>query len=91
VRLAPGIGSLVGRAVAIAQAGDPLTGFSALKEISRNSVENYQPYWAARGHLLQMLNRTDEAKEAFNGAATLTDDPALREYIFQRNICSSGP
>jgi RNA polymerase sigma-70 factor (ECF subfamily) len=85
VRLAPGIGSLVGRAVAIAQGCYPLTGFSALEKISRNSIENYQPYWAARGHLLQMLNRRDEAKESFNRAASLTDDPALREYLFRRS------
>lgn len=85
VRIAPGIGSLVGRAVAIAQAGEPLSGFSALEEIPADRTENYQPYWAARGHLLQMLNRTDEAKKAFNRAASLTDDPALREYLFQRS------
>jgi RNA polymerase sigma-70 factor (ECF subfamily) len=85
VRIAPGIGSLVGRAVAIAQAGDPLTGFSALEKIRSDSIENYQPYWAARGHLLQTLNRMDEAKKAFNRAASLTDDPALREYLFRRS------
>jgi predicted RNA polymerase sigma factor len=45
---------------------------------------NYQPYWAARGHLLQLLNRKDEAREAFNRAASLTDDPALREYLLKR-------
>ena len=33
VRIAPGIGSLVGRAVAIAQTGKPAAGFAALEEI----------------------------------------------------------
>jgi predicted RNA polymerase sigma factor len=46
---------------------------------------NYQPYWAARGHLLQLLNQKDEAQKAFNRAASLTDDPALREYLFKRS------
>ena len=84
VRIAPGIGSLVGRAVAIAQAGGPDSGFAALEEIPADQTANYQPYWAARGHLLQLLNRKDEAREAFNRAGGLTDDPALREYLFNR-------
>jgi RNA polymerase sigma-70 factor (ECF subfamily) len=81
VRIAPGIGSLVGRAVAIAQAGKPAAGFNALEQIPSDRTADYQPYWAARGHLLRMLNRNDEAVEAFNRAASLTDDPALREYL----------
>jgi predicted RNA polymerase sigma factor len=85
VRIAPSIGSLVGRAVAIAQAGDPASGFAALEQIPTDRTANYQPYWAARGHLLRLLNRKDEAREAFNRAASLTDDPALREYLFQRS------
>jgi predicted RNA polymerase sigma factor len=46
---------------------------------------NYQPFWAARGHLLQLLNQKDEARKAFTRAASLTDDPALREYLFKRS------
>jgi len=92
VRIAPGIGSLVGRAVAIAQAGELAAGFAALEEISADRTANYQPYWAARGHLLKLLNRTDEAREAFDHAASLTDDPALREYLLQRSTdyCASN-
>jgi RNA polymerase sigma-70 factor (ECF subfamily) len=83
VRIAPGIGSLVGRAVAIAQAEQPAAGFAALEQIPSDRTADYQPYWAARGHLLRLLNRKDEAREAFDRAASLTDDPALREYLFQ--------
>jgi len=85
VRIAPGIGSLVGRAVAIAQAEQPAAGFAALEQIPSDRTADYQPYWAARGHLLHLLNRKDEAREAFGRAASLTDDPALREYLFQRS------
>ena len=45
-----GIGSLVGRAVALAQAGKLAAGFSALEEIPVGRIVSYQPYWAARGH-----------------------------------------
>jgi RNA polymerase sigma-70 factor (ECF subfamily) len=86
VRIAPGIGSLVGRAVAIAQVGELAAGFAALEQIPADRTANYQPYWAARGHLLQLLTQGDEAVEAFNRAASLTDDPALREYLFKRAV-----
>jgi RNA polymerase sigma-70 factor (ECF subfamily) len=88
VKVAPSIGSLVGRAVAIAQAGRPAAGLAALDEIPASRVTNYQPFWAARGHLLQLLNQKDEARKAFTRAASLTDDPALREYLFKRSANS---
>jgi predicted RNA polymerase sigma factor len=84
VRIAPGIGSLVGRAVALAQAGQPAAGLVALEEIPANRIADYQPYWAARGHLLELLNRK-EASNAFSRAASLTEDPALREYLHKRS------
>ena len=84
VKFAPGIGSLVGRAVALAQMGNVADGLAALEKLPANRVVSYQPYWAARGHLLELLNKNDEAKEAFTRAAALTDDPALRDYLFKR-------
>ncbi len=85
VQIWPGIGALVGRAVALAQAGKSAAGFTALEEIPASRVANYQPFWAARGHLLQLLGRKDEAQKAFARAASLTDDPALREYLLKRS------
>jgi RNA polymerase sigma-70 factor, ECF subfamily len=85
VQIAPGIGSFAGRAVALAQAGELAAGFTALEKIPVEQVVSYQPYWAARGHLLQLLNRKEEASKAFTRAASLTDDPTLREYLFKRS------
>jgi predicted RNA polymerase sigma factor len=85
VQIAPGIGSLVGRAVALAQAGKPAAGLAALEEIPVSRIVNYQPYWAAREHLLQLLHQKDEAHKAFTCAASLTYDPALLEYLFKHS------
>ncbi len=85
VRYAPGIGSLVGRAVALAQAGQLETGWASLEDLPRERIVNYQPYWAARGHLLLLLGRPDEASAAFTRAASLTDDPALRTHLLRRS------
>jgi RNA polymerase sigma factor (sigma-70 family) len=83
-RIAPGIGSLVGRAVALAQAGDPVTGLTALDDISSDRIASYQPYWAARAHLLHLLGKSSDAIEAWQRAVGLTDDPALRQYLMGR-------
>ncbi len=90
VRIAPRIGSLVGRAVAIAQAGNPSAGFAGLEQIPADQTADYQPYWAARAHLLCLLNRNDEAVAAFKRAAILTDDPALRDYLLERSAEKSA-
>jgi RNA polymerase sigma-70 factor (ECF subfamily) len=84
VRIAPRIGALVGRAVAFAQTGQPSAGLAALEQMPAERVSGYQPYWAARGHVLQLLDRQEEAEQAFSRAAGLTDEPALREYLFGR-------
>jgi len=41
----------------------------------------YQPYWAARGHLLARAQRMREAAEAFTVAIGLTTDDAARTYL----------
>src|SRR5262249_35112721 len=66
-------------------AGQPAVGFAALEEVPAGRIADYQPYWAAGGHLLQMLNRKDEAQQAFARAASLTDDSAAREFLFERS------
>jgi RNA polymerase sigma-70 factor (ECF subfamily) len=74
-----------------AQVGDPAAGLAAIEEIPANRVASYQPYWAAYWAYwagsrasLQSLNRQDEARHAFARAASLTDAPAMREYLFKR-------
>ena len=84
VRISPVVGAFVGRAVALAQTGQPSAGLKALEEIPACRTNGYQPYWAARGHILQLLNREEEAERVFTRAASLTDDPALREYLLRR-------
>jgi RNA polymerase sigma-70 factor (ECF subfamily) len=41
----------------------------------------YQPYWAARGHLLARAGRAAEATEALTVAIGLTTDEAVRAYL----------
>ncbi len=84
VRISPSVGALVGRAVALSQTGRHTEGLAALEGIPASRTNDYQPYWAARGHIFRLLDREDEARKAFARAASLTDDPALRDYLLRR-------
>ncbi len=83
-QISSGIGSLAGRAVALAQAGNPDRALAELEKLPEDRITNYQPYWAARGHILHLLQRNREAVQAFTRAASLTDDPALRAHLFKK-------
>jgi predicted RNA polymerase sigma factor len=84
VRLTPTIGAQVGRAIALAESGDPGAGLIALEAIPADRTTNYQPWWAARAYLLRLLGRRAETFEAYHRAASLTDDSALRVYLLDQ-------
>jgi RNA polymerase sigma-70 factor (ECF subfamily) len=44
-------------------------------------VLSYQPYWAARGHLLASVGANADAAEAYRVAIGLTTDEAVRPYL----------
>lgn len=78
---------VLNRAVALAE----VAGADAvLDDIMASLAEDkrmlgYQPYWAARGHLLARAGRMSEAAEAFTVAIGLTTDGAVRAYL-QRQL-----
>ncbi len=84
VRLAPTVGAHVGRAVALAESGDNAAGLGALEALDPNRTASYQPWWAARAHLLRRLGRNAEARKAFERAASLSDDSALRAWLLEQ-------
>lgn len=86
VRISPTIGAQVGRAVALAESSDVANGLAALDAMPTRSTAQYQPWWAARAHLMRRLGRNAEANAAFERAASLTDDPALRAYLLNQRV-----
>jgi RNA polymerase sigma-70 factor, ECF subfamily len=84
VHLAPTVGAQVGRAVALAETGEVEAGLTALEAMPANRTASYQAWWAARAHLLRRLERRTEARAAFERAASLTDDAALRAHLLER-------
>lgn len=77
---APSIGAAVGQASAIAAAHGPAAGLRSLEAFG-SDCDSYQPAWALRADLLRQLGRHAEAAAAYNRAAGLSDDPAVRQFL----------
>ena len=51
---------------------------------SDTRLADYQPYWAARAHLLARSGAIDLALHAYRQAIGLESDPAVRHFLQQR-------
>lgn len=73
------------RAVALAEVDGPGAALAALAPLAADRrLLDYQPYWAARGHLLAAAGQNGEAREALTIAIGLAPNPATRRYLEQR-------
>jgi RNA polymerase sigma-70 factor (ECF subfamily) len=79
--LRPSIGAKVSRACAVAQAHGPDTGLRALDAIPAEEVKSYQPFWAARAHLLAAGGVRAAARQAYDRAIGLSANAAVRSYL----------
>jgi len=84
IRISPTLGTRTGYAAAVGEAKSPAAGLGVLDGIDPGDISAYQPYWAVRAHLLQRLGRTAEAKDAYDRAIGLAEDPAVKEFLLQR-------
>lgn len=83
LQLAPSLGVQVARAAAIG-ASTPRAGLEALEGIDDSRTEAHQPWWATRAGLLRALGRHEEAAQAFERAAGLTSDDAVRQWLLAK-------
>jgi RNA polymerase sigma-70 factor (ECF subfamily) len=73
------------RAVAVSFADGPLAGLEAIDELSTDPQLSTYPYLAAaRGDCLERLERFDEARQAFEEAALLTENTVERDFMHSR-------
>jgi RNA polymerase sigma-70 factor (ECF subfamily) len=84
IRISPTLGTQTGYGAAVGESKGPEAGLAVLDGIELEAVSGYQPYWAVRAHLLQRLGRTPAAKDAYDRAIGLTEDPAVKEFLLQR-------
>lgn len=73
------------RAIALAEVQGPET---ALRLVDELHLDTYHLWHAARGDLLERLGDRDGARVAFEGAVALTDNPAERNLLLQRQTAT---
>jgi RNA polymerase sigma-70 factor (ECF subfamily) len=70
------------RAAALAEVQGPDAALPTLKALAEDKrMADYQPYWAARGHIFAWTGDKDEAHTAFTMAIGLSTDEAVRAYL----------
>jgi RNA polymerase sigma-70 factor (ECF subfamily) len=79
--LRPSTGARVSRACAVGVAAGAAAGLKALDEIPVAEVASYQPYWAARAHLLGGAGNGLLARDAYARAMGLSSNPVVRAYL----------
>ena len=71
------------RAVALAEVQGPESALQALDVALADAsrLAEYQPYWAARAHLLALCGRREQAAQAYQRAIGLAQDPSVRSFL----------
>ena len=84
-RLTPSPVVELNRAVALGMAFGPEVGLQLVDELKDDSaLKSYHLLPSVRGDLLFKLGRTDEAREEFERAASLTGNARERKLLLQR-------
>lgn len=84
--------AVLNRAAALAETEGPQAALASLSAIADDRrMIDYQPYWAARGHLAARAGHKAEAHEALTLAIGLSSDEAVRHYLIgQRAALQDG-
>jgi RNA polymerase sigma-70 factor, ECF subfamily len=79
------------RAVARAELDGPHPALNDLTMLAADKrMLSYQPYWAARGHLLSLAGEAESAAQALSVSIGLTTDEAVRGYLLERLASLQG-
>ena len=73
---------LINRALAIAHVHGVDAAIEDMRSLDDDArIAGYQPYWAARAHLLAKAGHKDDAERAYARAIALESDPAVRAFL----------
>ena len=81
VQQSDSIGARIGRAVVMAEAGEPRRALDELAHLAPEKVERHQPFFVARSRIAALANEPALAAASMTIAIGLTDDPAVRAYL----------
>jgi len=88
LEVAPTLGARVSLATVVGRIEGPAAGLAVLDELGEPV---FQPYWAARAHLLREAGERNAAKAAYARAISLTTDAASRMFLRGRMASLSEP
>ncbi len=74
----------INRALAVLQVNGAEAALSALDTMTSARVAAYQPYWAARAHILEECGRREEAIASYDRAIALEMDEATMDFLKDR-------
>ena len=84
IEMRPTVGAFVSHAAVLGRTRGPQIGLACLDRLDPADVGSYQPYWAVRAHLLCRAGRLEDAIAAYDIAVGLSESPALRRFLEQR-------
>lgn len=90
-RVHPTIGVLVGRAAAASRLEGARAGLALLEEAPPEKTRAFQPFWATRADLLEQAGDGQAARIAYQRAAGLIEDAAVRDYLLKKAAGLSRP
>ncbi|MEN0061638.1 MAG: DUF6596 domain-containing protein [Myxococcota bacterium] len=83
VELTGTVGAALGHAAAMATLHGPKAGLTCLDTMNAPQLQQHQPWWAVRADLLRRAG-DPKADEAYEKAIALTQDPAARQWLQDR-------
>lgn len=89
LHFAPSVAARVGHAAAVTEAKSAEAGLALLDTMDGARLADYQPYWAARAHILQRLGRA-EAHAAFDRAIGLSRHEGQRAFLLAKKAQAPG-
>ena len=85
VELTPTLGAQTAHAAIVGRATSPTAGLALLDRLAGDDdVEKFQPFQATRADLLARAGAIAVARDHYERAATLTEDPRVREHLRRR-------
>ncbi|MDX1972809.1 MAG: DUF6596 domain-containing protein, partial [Candidatus Sumerlaeia bacterium] len=82
----PTLGVQLGRILPLYHTHGLEAAWNALQSLPMERVETHQPYWAVRAFLLRSSGKTNEARSAYEKAASLTNDERLKGYLLTQRM-----
>jgi len=80
------LGARIGRAVVLAEDGQPAAALEELDALPRDRVARYQPWWVARARVAALAGDDALRRECLRHAISLTDDPAVKDFLEAQSL-----